>query len=292
MKYFIFFYLGISIMSNAQQMPDTLYSPPAFVSRYPIDKGPVITIDEAHHNFHTAGERYLPFARLLKKDGYQVRAGKEQFSHESLKKTHVLVIANALHISNEGNWKIPTPSAFTEEEIKSLNTWVKDGGSLFLIADHMPFAGAAADLASAFGFRFYNGFAMDSMQSGTGDIFTVKDQTLHRIGIFNADSICTFTDQAFDIPATATPILTLSAKFKILLCAEAWNFATTTEKIDGNGKCQGAIIRYGKGRLAVFGEAGMFTAQIAKGEKVGMNTFEGKKNYLLLLGLIRWLDRD
>jgi hypothetical protein len=38
------------------------------------------------------------------------------------------------------------------EEMKLIKKWVKKGGSLFLIADHMPMAGAASELASVFGF--------------------------------------------------------------------------------------------------------------------------------------------
>jgi hypothetical protein len=51
-------------------------------------------------------------------------------------------------------------SAFSPTEIEVVKNWVKDGGSLLLIADHMPFAGAVADLAKAFGFIFFNGFAI------------------------------------------------------------------------------------------------------------------------------------
>ena len=55
--------------------------------------------------------------------------------------------------------------------------WVKNGGSLFLIADHMPMAGAVQDLAAQFGFGFTNGFVMDTVDSGP-DAFTLKEGTL------------------------------------------------------------------------------------------------------------------
>ncbi|MGB0915797.1 MAG: hypothetical protein ACPGVI_06975, partial [Crocinitomicaceae bacterium] len=42
----------------------------------------------------------------------------------------------------------------SKEEITFIKNWVKKGGKLVLIADHMPFAGAANDLAKAFGFEF------------------------------------------------------------------------------------------------------------------------------------------
>ncbi len=54
--------------------------------------------------------------------------------------------------------------------MEAVTEWVRAGGALFLIADHMPFPGAAENLAAAFGFTFYNGFAI---RKGAGkDIFT------------------------------------------------------------------------------------------------------------------------
>ena len=76
-------------------------------------------------------------------------------------KGKILVIANALNERNVDNWSLPTLSAFSQEEIKIIEKWVYNGGRLFLIADHMPWPGAAADLATVFGFKFYNCFNVD-----------------------------------------------------------------------------------------------------------------------------------
>ena len=48
-----------------------------------------------------------------------------------------------------------------------------------------------------------------------------------------------------------------------------------------------------KGRVAIFGEAAMFTAQLAGRNqfKVGMNSDEAPENYKLLLNVVHWLDR-
>jgi len=78
---------------------------------------------------------------------------------------------------NTQDWTLPTPSAFNENEINNIVEWVRDGGSLFLIADHMPFPGAAQELARAFGVEMNNGFAFDSTGSGT-QLFIHEDETL------------------------------------------------------------------------------------------------------------------
>ena len=77
-----------------------------------------MAIDQGHNNFHTAGGRYLPFARLLESDGYTVNGWKGEFTESQLKKVRILVIANALNEINIQNWYVPTPSAFSTEEIE------------------------------------------------------------------------------------------------------------------------------------------------------------------------------
>ena len=56
---------------------------------------------------------------------------------------------------------------------------------------------------------------------------------------------------------------------------------------------QGAVIHYGKGRVAVFGEAAMFSAQeyITKDERVlmGMNRPDATHNPQFLLNVMHWL---
>src|SRR5688500_8407838 len=146
-----------SSLSYAQQVADSSYNPPVENPAYPLGAGPAIYIDQAHQNFHTLSGRFKPFATLLERDGYKVLASDVKFSKAALQPARILVIANAIHPHNEFQWSLPTPSAFSEEEILAVNEWVKTGGSLFLIADHMPFPGAAEQLAASFGIKFYNG---------------------------------------------------------------------------------------------------------------------------------------
>ena len=281
--------------SMAQQMPDNDYSPPPFKGKYSYGSGSLIMIDEAHNNFHTADNRYTPFASVLKSDGYKVKRGRENFTKNSLDGVKILVVANALNETNIKQWTLPTPSAFSEDEIKFITEWVKNGGSLFLISDHMPFAGASSELAKAFGFNFLNGFAINPVtyKKGKPDIFKKEDgtfQTKGLKGLDNVDSIATFMGQGFTIPDNAVSVINLDERFNILLPESAWKFDKNTNRVTGKGKSQGAYIKFGNGKVVVFGEAAMFSAQKAGNNKAGMNTAEGAQNYLLLLSLIHWLD--
>jgi len=277
---------------NAQQMPDTLFQPIIQKPTYAANKGPVVLVDEAHRNFHTTGNRFKPFSILLRRDGYQVKGGTASFSKESLKNVGILVISNALSERNAQDWSLPTPSAFTDEEIQSVEAWVKAGGSLFLIADHMPFPGCNEKLAAAFGFKFYNGFAFDTIKQGSPDLFSVSNKRLASNKMTaGLDSIYSFTGQAFDIPTAATALLILDENFKIWSPRVAWRFEQETTKISGNKKVQIAMLEYGKGRVVVSGEAAMFTAQIANGvNKMGFNHPIAKQNTEFLLRLVHWLD--
>jgi uncharacterized protein (DUF2249 family) len=294
MKSFLAFLLACAITSCAwcQQIPDTVFKPVIKKVSYSENTGPVVLIDEAHYNFHTADGRFKPFALLLKRDGYQVRKGQEQFSQNSLKGVGILMISNALHERNVEDWSLPNPSAFTDQEIEEVKNWVKEGGSLFLIADHMPFPGCNEKLAAAFGFTFYNGFAFDTTKQGGPDLFSLTNKRLAANSITTGlDSIYSFTGQAFDIPPTASSLLTLDHNFKIWSPRVAWEFKKQTTKIEGNKKVQIAMLEYGKGRVVVSGEAAMFTAQLAgRKNRMGFNHPIAKNNSEFLLRLIHWLD--
>ena len=230
-------------------------------------------------------------------DGYQVNKHIGKFTLQSLAECDILVIANALHESNVGNWVTPNPSAFTKEEIALLDTWIAEGGALLLIADHMPFPGAAEKLAAVFGFQFYNGFALDTLNRQPS-FFRKKDQNLHtNIMTMGLDSsqevseIVTFTGQAFQIPSDAQPILEFGDRYSLLLSDTAWVFSHNTQKLSAKGMYQAAFKEYGKGRVVVAGEAAMFSAQLAgpRQTKIGMNAAYAKQNYRLLLNIMQWL---
>ena len=292
---FLFLLTGLSI---AQQISDPDFNPPIFNPAYATGEGSQVYIDEAHNNFHTKNGRYKPFADLLTRDGYVVKALKDTIGKNTLDSVDILVIANALNIRNTEDWALPTPSAFTKDEIKNIVKWVDEGGSLFLIADHMPFPGAVSELASQFGFKLNNGFAFDTASTGF-DLFTRKDGTLKNNLITNGrddsemvDSIYSFTGEAFQVPEDAVPVLTMNDNFIAMIPDTAWNFKEDTPKISIAGWSQGAVENFGKGKVAVWGEAAMFSAQIAgqNKTKIGMNTPEAKHNYQLLLNIIHWLD--
>jgi hypothetical protein len=210
------------------------------------------------------------------------------------------VISNALHERNAEEWAPPNPSAFTKDEIAALHSWVEKGGSLFLIADHAPFAGAARELARAFGVEYSNGYATaghwkaagpEAFEPGTG----LKESaiTRGRSDDEKVTKVVTFTGSAFKLPKGAIPVLEFGARSESLQRKEGEKDQDRSRKVPIEGWCQGAVMKVGKGRVALFGEAAMFSAQLAgaRQQPMGMNAPEAAQNYQLLLNVMHWLSR-
>lgn len=289
--------LGIGV-ACAQQVADTAFKPPIAHPAYPEGKGPLVLLDEAHHNFHTASGRYFAFADLLRRDGYRVEPSKMEFTAESLRRGAILVIANALHESNKDEWSPPNPSAFTDAEIAAVRRWVEQGGALVLIADHLPFPGAADALASAFGIRFNNGYAMEPGVPPGPLVFERERGSLLDHPITRGRStdeavtkVATFTGSAFQIDQ-GEPLFRFSDSAKAYMPKVFGEpFRPDMSNVPIQGWLQGAVLRVGKGRVAVFGEAAMFSAQRAGPEKspMGMNDPAAEQNPQFLLNVMHWL---
>ena len=69
------------------------------------------------------------------------------------------------------------------------------------------------------------------------------------------------------------------------LVDKMWVFNEKVKSFPAKELSQGAILDFGKGKIAIFGEAAMFSAQLAGPDriKVGINSEEAKENYQLLL---------
>ena len=283
---------------RAQPTPDTEFKPPIEKPAYPKGGGPVVLIDEAHFNWHTATGRYLPFAELLRRDGYMVQSSKSPFGKDALKQGNILVIANALDKRNDNDWVPPYPSAFSDEEITAVRDWVNEGGAFLLIADHLPWPAAANKLASAFGVHFSSGHALDEKTQADPMIFRRSDGTLAEHPITTGrsanervDSVATFTGSAFRVDKGGEPLLIFGPGIVSFTPTNFWMFKADTPRIPVTGWNQGSVLRVGKGRVAVFGEAAMFSAQVdgPNREPFGMNTPAAKQNPQFVLNLLHWL---
>jgi hypothetical protein len=254
-----------------------------------------VFIDEAHNNFHTAVGTYLPFAELLRNDGYVVERAETEITAELLQGCRVYVIADAQPPS-----KPDDPPTFTAVEIQILNDWVEDGGSLLLITDHMPDPAAIAELAASFGTEVNNGYVLNGRLSGQEQpiVFSRADGTVADDPITNGrgpdetvNVVATFTGAAFRAEDGFRPILILGTGRRSWMPTRYWDFSSGTPSLDVSGWLQGGVSEFDRGRLAFFSEAAMFTAQVFdRGRvKAGMNAAVAEDNAQLLLNVMHWL---
>jgi hypothetical protein len=311
--------LGVAI--HAQQMADPSFNSsvqrPAYTRTHPT-----VVIDEAHSNFHTAEGRYKPFAELLRSDGYRVLSGTKRFEKGSLKGVHVLVISNAQAPDATDDFSGP---AFTEQECDVVRDWVRAGGSLLLIADHTPYGGAAENLGKRFGVGMGKGFVLDlansfdlanSEANPTLLIFSRENGLLGDHPLLRGRNpseqvqrVVAFTGQSLGLPEGANALLKLGPSAYESPSQKELGAALGMDSKEGpaqktitaharpvGGRAQGIAMKFGKGRLVVFGEAAMFSAQVIRfkeGEqqrefKMGMNV-PGSDDRQLALNVLHWL---
>jgi hypothetical protein len=298
---------GVIAPLHAQE-PRTGRDPPVAAPLYPPGKSPVVVVDEAHFNFHTIGGRYRDFARVLERNGYVVRPGRDRISAGGMRDARILVIATALSERNRdpANWSPPIHPAFTRDEIRTVREWVRGGGSLLLIADHLPFAGAMEKLAAAFGFELINGYALDrrEIRLATLDrpfVFTRDGKnadgilgdhaiTRGRDPSERVDRVMTFMGAAFRAREPVSLLLTFGEFVASYQTASFGKLSAATPSIPATGLLQAAARRYGEGRVVLFAEAGMFGAQWQGRKPVGMNHLDASGNLQLLLNTLHWLD--
>ncbi len=303
--------LALTASLGAQQLPDRAFHPSLVRPAYALLAGPRLCLDEGHHNFHTLDDRFWAFGELARRDGYRVAPLRLTFSAQSLEECDLLVISNAQPSNRPwSEYPLPTPSAFAAAEITAVKSWIDSGGRLLLIADHMPLAGAAASLAAAFGASFTNGFAypgatdaqIEAVRGGGSSaptLFRPDSGTLPphpirdgRTAAEQVTQVRSFTGQAFrwDAPG-AMPVMILPADYVSLEPKIAWQFKPDTPVRKVGGWLQGATRRVGRGRVALFGEAAMFSAQIAGAERrpMGMNAPMAEQNAQFTLNVLHWL---
>jgi hypothetical protein len=293
--------VGGSSAAAAQQVADTSYRPIVPRPEFAGSGAPVVLVDRGHHNLHAQDDLFEQFANILRQDGYRVEGIHAQFTPEVLRQGDVLVIVNALAARDTSNWRLPTSPAFADSEVQAIRDWVQGGGSLLLVADHMPFPGAVEMLARELGVEFLNGFAIVEAEWDPL-VFRRADRSLrdHPItsGRDSTDYVGTavtfVSGSAFRaLSDTAHPLLVLGRDVVSIQMERAWHFDDSTPRIPVEGWLQGAALELGEGRAAIFGEAGMFAAQRVgpRRARVGMNSPRAPDNLQLLLNTIRWLAR-
>jgi hypothetical protein len=284
-----------SVAAQAQQIADPDFKAtvahPAFTKSFPR-----VLIDEGHNNFDTATGRYKPFADLISNDGYHVVRGRKPFNKETLDTFKVLVIANALGAEEADDDGASNP-AFSEQESDAVRDWVRDGGSLLLIVDEAPFAGASKNLGKRFSIDMSNAVTEDpaNYEKPSDDkswiVYSRENKLLldHPIVAGRNETeklnrVIAFKGQSLKGPDGTVAFM------KLAETAIDKPTAPPGKETSAAGRAQGIALKFGKGRVVVLGTAGMLSAQVTGRDNtsLGMN-YPGIDNKQLALNIMHWL---
>jgi hypothetical protein len=293
------------------QSGDAGYRPALTLSRIPASL-PRVLIDSAHVNLHTVDGRYAPFSRLAQAAGFRVEDVSGWMQPDALGPSDVLVVANALGISGAADqlgavlgldrWVNLTRSAFGDEEITRLEMWVRNGGSLLLIADHRPIGGANARLARVFSVEMTNGYVEDpDHHETTANVpsFLVFDRTSGLLGEHpilegrdpseRVNRVITFTGQALRADAGVATLLRLAPS-----AMERNGRSAAAQGRSVAGLAQAVALEHGKGRVIVLGEAAVATSQVVgppgSNRRMGLQ-WPATDNERFIVNALYWLSR-
>ena len=256
---------------------------------------PVVLIDQGHLNLAANDGRYAPITHLLETDGFKTLITTEKITPELLAKGQILYISGA-QSSEESKVNGSVPSAFTEQEELIIQQWVKKGGALLLMADHDPIGDSIHRLAKRFNIQVSRGETNDpknflpNLQDQSHLLFSQDNHLIKNHPITNGrnnseslNKVVAFSGQSLLGPKNSKIFLALSS------IAEN-HFRDGTVKPVGSGYAEGLTLRYGKGRIVMFGDGTVFTSKIhiEKNQEEGMNR-KDIDNVKLAINTFRWL---
>lgn len=260
---------------------DEAFDPPVSDPAFAQGQGPVVVVDERHHNVVSLASYLRPVGRFLTRDGYSVRAGKDPFSKLSLDGARVVVIANAQGPTGAP----PGTQAFPEQEIHALEKWVRAGGGLLLIADRAPFGGPVTSLARAFGVTLDDNTILKAGDDGKPT------------GVLTID-VAAQGDASHPIFAGVSRVVyvvgeSVSGPGAVLKAPRGTYTGATAEATRGPSAAGKPLIlafAYGSGRVVVIGDAGIVSAFGSVGGEQHRGISEAD-NARFVRNVFRWLAR-
>jgi len=262
-----------------------------------------VLIDGAHYNFHDIKGTYAVMAGMLQQSNFKVSGLTEKITSEKLKDVDLFIISNpasdlmdslnrrAQRAKEPPRWSaVATQPAFTETEVKAVENWVRNGGSLLLILDHAPYGKSGGAMAEAFGIENRNVGTFDRLSrdpeidttKATTILFTRSKGLIGQHPIVNGlDSLTTYTGESLIGPPNSSVLLSLSPT----AYDEDWLPETRQRRYrSAEGRSQAVAFDHGKGRVVMLGEAAQTRPEFL--------SRSNRDSWKFLLNIIRWLSRE
>ncbi|HEX8316764.1 ABC transporter permease [Longimicrobium sp.] len=275
---------------GGDHVTDARYRPPAGAFGEVATRPTTILVDEAHGNRHGLGNAAEPgtlrwIVQPAEEARIQVYGLYVAVRPQALADVQLLVVAGA-------TTDLDGKGAFSDAEIRTVQEWVRAGGSLLLLTDHEPFAGRVRRLAEAFGVRSSLDVLADPAHGdprapnkvrtvfGAGGVPLGAHPVTTGVG-----RVITYGGQALARPDPGTTVLLPLAPSARLLTGRPLFPGVPRER-------QGQLLAfpYGRGRVVVSGETALFTAQRKRSDGTIFGVGDaGTDNARLALNVFSWL---
>lgn len=252
---------------------------------------PVILIDDLHDKFTvTKGWDYITLLKLFSNDGFKVIRGRTYFTKQSLSKINVVVMGGGL---------------LDREEMKVLNEWIRNGGSLLAFTHHN-LSPIYQEYLKSLGIRTMEiEHTEDSLHGLIRDGFTIspsyiyfdaEDKLLGSHSIINGRNssekikrVQTLASSTIIGPFGSVNLLPLAESAIDLISIDNPLDANTPVKTKGQ-RSHGIAFNFGKGKVVITDAWALKTLLYEPSERghMGMNT-PGNDNKQYALNIMRWL---
>ncbi|MEX2739499.1 MAG: DUF4350 domain-containing protein [Candidatus Wukongarchaeota archaeon] len=239
--------------------------------------GPKVVFDEAHSPLYTIDSVYKAFAGALRAHGYNVSTitAGTTIDASVLASIDILVI-------------VVSQDPYTTSEVEAIETWVNNGGKLFLLSDNSNLGTDIWPIAERFGIKYEGDILSDTDDDINGNTYWIAldndgvneninhhfiTQGIERIELYACDGI----------PNAPTDNITILKTDGDGTCD--WNNGSDALNIPIMVALDGGII--GSGKVVVISECGSFTTSDTDSD--GTINFYDSENELLALNTIKWL---
>lgn len=258
---------------------------------YKKGTGSTIYVDQFHANPNLKSELFS-LQKALKNDGYNIQPFLNDFSEQSLKDVHYLILPQPLTPTVNG-WKIDSTEAYTQKEYEALFQWIENGGKLIVLSDYTAMGSRLKTLNNWLNINYYNGIIQEKGMPVPTE-YTLAEKSLverfyvnGRTNLEAIESIYSFGGAAFET----------KDEHKLLNLTESQNAelvtfsVSNTDVINANGMTQAAFFKKGEGQVVLISNLNMFQSWIHKetGNKIGMNNPLAYQNAQFFLNIIHAL---
>jgi hypothetical protein len=239
----------------------------------------IVLYDLGHNAIGVPTESSRRLQDWLAGEGFTVESFRGSLTTDLLNRGNILVLRVPLADEQANTWRAsprPTSPAFNSSEISAVERWVRDGGGLLLVADHMPMAGAVQSLARSFGVEILDGFVLPEDRlnpMGTLGDFDSGGWMTHSRSLGNlvghpitdgrspaerVEYLTTDVGSALKLPPEFVSLITLRRGSVSLMPDTAWSLHHRNAREDVEGWSQAAAACLGQGRVVLLADGWPF----------------------------------